>query len=67
MNNTEFDGKCAFAVSVRSPEGAPEHKPQYTLTRGDRTYGFLGPVPKALFQIIPGSAERAHRKWDASR
>ncbi|KGN30232.1 hypothetical protein N802_09485 [Knoellia sinensis KCTC 19936] len=64
---TEFDGKCAFAISVGAVDSAPEHKPTHTLTRDGRTYGFLGPVPKLLFRIIPGSAARAHRRWDLTR
>lgn len=59
----EFDGKCAFAVSVGAVKSAPDHKPRWTTTRNGKTYGFLGPVPKLLFLAIPGSAARAHARW----
>ena len=61
----EFDGKCAFAVSVGATDKAPEAKPQHTLVCDGRTYGFLGPVPKLLFRLVPGSERRAHRAWAA--
>ncbi|WP_300681465.1 hypothetical protein [Nocardioides sp.] len=60
-----FNGVCAFAVSVGGAAKAPEAKPQYTLTRDGVTYGFLGAVPRLLFRILPGSAERAQRYWSA--
>lgn len=65
MSNDQmaFDGKCAFAVSVGGAAKAPEAKPKYTVTRNGVTYGFLGIVPKVLFQAIPGSAARADRLW----
>lgn len=58
-----FDGKCAFAVSVGAAAKAPDANPNYTVTANGTTYGFLGIVPKTLFQIIPGSAARADRAW----
>lgn len=62
--NMAFDGKCAFAVSVGGAKSAPDASIKYTVTKNGKTYGFLGAVPKTLFQIIPGSAERADRAWD---
>lgn len=59
-NAIEFDGKCAFAVSVGAPHKAPDAKPEYTLVKDGKTYGFLSPVPKFLFRILPGSTKRAH-------
>ena len=61
--NLEFDGKCAFAMSVGGAKHAPDAKPRYTVTKNGKTYGFVGAVPKALFQLIPGSAERADAAW----
>ena len=62
-DNLAFDGKCAFAVSVGGAAKAPDANPKYTVTVNGTTYGFLGVVPKVLFQIIPGSAARADRAW----
>lgn len=59
-----MDGKCAFAVSVGGAAKAPDANPKHTLTRNGTTYGFLGVVPKVLFQLIPGSAARADRLWE---
>jgi hypothetical protein len=58
-----MDGKCAFAVYVGGATKAPDAKPGYTITVNGTTYGFLGPVPKLLFRLIPGSAARADRLW----
>ncbi|WP_125568310.1 hypothetical protein [Nocardioides baekrokdamisoli] len=58
-----FDGKCAFAVSVGGIRSAPDANPKYFVEKNGTTYGFLGAVPKTLFQIIPGSAARADAAW----
>ena len=58
-----MDGRCAFAVSVGGAAKAPDARPRHTITRNGTTYGFLGPVPKLLFRIVPGSAARADRLW----
>lgn len=58
-----FGGKCAFAVSVGGHNKAPDANPKYFVEKRGTTYGFVGIVPKWLFQIIPGSAERADRAW----
>ncbi|WP_422935389.1 hypothetical protein [Sinomonas sp. P47F7] len=60
---TEFDGKCAFALSVGPAAKAPEGKPEHILVRDGKTYVFSAAVPKWLFQIIPGSADRAQKNW----
>ncbi len=62
-----FDGKCAFAVSVGGAQKAPAANPKYTVTKDGRTYGFVGAVPKVLFQLIPGSAARAEKAWVKSQ
>ncbi|MER6126510.1 hypothetical protein ABT173_28625 [Streptomyces sp. NPDC001795] len=59
----EFDGKCAFALSVGPAEKAPLGNPKHVLVKDGKTYVFAGAVPKWLFQIIPGSAARAHKHW----
>jgi hypothetical protein len=60
---TAFDNKCAFAVSVGGAAKAPDANPKYFVEKNGTTYGFLGAVPKFLFQVIPGSAARADRLW----
>ena len=61
----EFDGLCAFAVSVGPASKAPAGKPSVSLVRDGKTYLFSGVVPKVLFQLIPGSARRAQQHWAA--
>lgn len=63
----EFDGKCAFAVSVAGGERAPTGKSEHTVIRDGKTYVFVGAVPKLLVQLIPGSARRAQARWAAGR
>ena len=60
----EFDGKCAFALSAGAgPDKAPAGNPKYTLTQDGTTYVFKAAVPRWLFKTIPGSAERARKRW----
>ncbi|MBO0842106.1 MAG: hypothetical protein J2O46_02895 [Nocardioides sp.] len=59
----EFGGKCAFGVGLGGPSKAPEGKPQHTVVKDGKTYVFSSAIPKMLFNVIPGSAERAHKKW----
>lgn len=61
----EFGGQCAFGVAFAGAK-APAGKPQHTLVKDGRTYVFSAAVPKLLFQLIPGSAERAQRKWNGA-
>jgi len=63
VNTPEFDGKCAFATSLGPPSKAPRGKPKHTLEVDGKTYVFFGAVPKLLFRLIPGSAERAEAHW----
>jgi YHS domain-containing protein len=59
----EFDGKCAFAVSMGSAK-APDGKPAHSLVKNGHTYYFSAAVPKLLFRIIPGSEARARARWE---
>ena len=64
----EFGGKCAFALSAGAPAAkAPAGNPKHTLVVDGKTYVFKAAVPKLLFKLIPGSAERAQKKWAASQ
>ncbi|MFS4456975.1 hypothetical protein [Maribacter sp. 2304DJ31-5] len=57
----EYDGKCAFALSLgKTP---PVTKEKYTLTKNGRTFSFLNPVAKFLFKILPNSIEKADKVW----
>lgn len=60
----EFDGRCAFALSLGPAEKAPLGNPDCTLDVDGRTLVFVGAVPRFLFRLIPGSAERAKRHWE---
>ncbi|MEE2524093.1 hypothetical protein V1639_15225 [Pseudarthrobacter sp. J75] len=62
-NTLEFDGKCAFALSVGAVEKAPTSNPKYTVVRNGKTYGFLGALARVLFLVIPGSERRAQAAW----
>ena len=57
----EFDGKCAFAVSLgkRDVPGNSRH----TLTADGRTYVFSNPVAKFLWRILPGRRRKAEANW----
>lgn len=59
----EFDGRCAFALSVGPASKAPAGKAKHTLVKDGKTYVFAGGVPMWLFKVIPGSAERAEKRW----
>ncbi|WP_116205280.1 hypothetical protein [Amycolatopsis circi] len=65
MAAPEFDGKCAFALSLGPAGKAPAGKAQHALEVDGKTYYFVGAVPKLLFRLIPGSRERAERRWAA--
>lgn len=65
-NNAEFDGKCAFALSVAAADKAPDGKAKHLLVKDGKTYVFAAAVPKWLFMAIPGSAERARKRWVAA-
>lgn len=65
MSTPEFGGTCAFALSLGPADRAPRGKPGCTLERDGHTYVFAGAVPRFLFRVLPGSAERAERHWAA--
>lgn len=62
----EFEGRCAFALSIGRTSNTPRGKSDYRLTRNGNRYFFAGGLQKILFRLIPGSLTRAHRNWDAS-
>ncbi len=57
----EYDGNCAFAVSLgKTP---PSANKKYTLTKNGKTYAFMNPVAKFLFKLFPNSIEKADYNW----
>lgn len=66
MQGPEFDGRCAFGVSLGGAK-APTGKAEHTLVKDGKTYVFSAAIPKMLFNLVPGSAERARRKWASQR
>lgn len=62
-DNIACDGRCAFAVSLGGVAKAPAANPKYTVEKNGKTYGFVGLIPKLIFQAIPGSAKRADKAW----
>ncbi|SNZ00567.1 hypothetical protein [Flagellimonas pacifica] len=65
-NNTfEYDGKCAFALSLGKE--APKTNGKHTITKGGKTYTFLNPVAKFLFKLFPNSIQKADTAWNKNR
>ena len=62
-SSTEFDGQCAFAVSVGKlgVPGAPKHR---VVTDG-QTYLFKNGVARMLWRAFPGRQARAREVWNA--
>ncbi|MGX1929217.1 hypothetical protein [Flagellimonas sp. 2504JD4-2] len=61
-NNFEYEGKCAFAMSLGKE--APRTNGKYTLTKDGKTYTFLNPVAKFLFKMFPYSVQKADAAWN---
>ena len=57
----EFDGECAFAMSLGKPGavGSPNH----ALADGDKTYYFQNGVAKFLWKVLPNRVEKATSAW----
>jgi hypothetical protein len=60
-NTPEFDGECAFAVSLgkRQVEGSPEQ----ALVEGDKTYYFKNGAARFLWKLLPNRAPKADAAW----
>lgn len=59
----EYDGECAFALSLgRQADG----KESQQITEGDRVYYFANPVAKLIWKVMPNRAAKADENW-ASR
>ena len=62
IKNIEYNGKCAFALSLgKTP---PETNQKHILVKNGKTYSFLNPVAKFLFKVFPKSIEKADNNWN---
>ena len=65
MNNDtttpEFNGDCAFAVSVGKLDvpGAPKH----SAVEDGKTYYFKNPVARFLWKVLPDRTAKADEVW----
>lgn len=58
----EFDGHCAFAVSIGAEP--PKTNRKHFLTVDGKTYTFLNPMAKFVFWLTQRrSIEKAQRNW----
>jgi hypothetical protein len=70
-NPPEFNGRCAFAVSLGKKEVAG--RTECHAVQDGKTYLFSNPVAKFLWSILPGRKHKAESVWrsraslDASR
>ncbi len=59
----EFDGQCAFAVSL-GKKGV-QGKPNHNVVRDGKKYLFSNPVAKLLWSLLPGRRAKAEANWSA--
>lgn len=57
----EFDGQCAFALSV-GKKGVAGQETVYAIQDGKR-YLFSNPVAKFLWHVLPGRKKKAQVNW----
>jgi hypothetical protein len=57
----EFDGQCAFAVSVGKTDvdGSPSHR----LEDGDKIYYFKNGAARFLWKVLPDRSAKATEAW----
>jgi YHS domain-containing protein len=58
----EFGGTCALGVGLGLGSKAPEGKAKYAVEKGGKTYYLSGPLPKLIFEHVPGMVARAEKK-----
>jgi len=61
-SKAEFDGLCAFALSVGKKD-VPGGE-NCSLDRQSKIYNFSNPVAKLLFRILPGRVDKAEKTWN---
>jgi|GEM_PF-745521 len=59
--DTEFEGACAFALSVGKPDvpGSSDHQ----LVDGKKTYYFSNGVARFLWKVLPNRQKKANATW----
>jgi hypothetical protein len=67
INNLEFSGKCAFALSLgkNDVDGG-----RSKLVLGSNVYSFSNPIAKILFQFLPGREKRIQKAkicWESQQ
>ena len=60
-NDVEYDGHCAFAVSLGKTD---VHGGKAQSTIGGKTYSFSNPIAKFLFSLLPKRIEKADKIWE---
>ena len=58
---TEYDGHCAFAVSLGKKNVMGNER--YSLIEGGRKYLFSNRVAKLLWRVVPGRKKKAEANW----
>jgi hypothetical protein len=58
----EYDGKCAFALSLGKTPSDTNKK--YLLTKNGKTYAFLNPIARFLFKLSSKNIEKADKNWN---
>jgi hypothetical protein len=59
----QFDGECAFAVSLGKSDVAGSAKHQ--VVADGSTYYFKNPVARFLWRILPNRSQKAEGAWAA--
>jgi len=60
----QFDGHCAFAVSLGKTEVPGKGTCQ--AVRDGKTYFFSNPIARFLWSVLPGARKRAEANWRSS-
>ena len=61
MDKPQYDGQCAFAVSLgKKAEGMEKHQ----IVKDGKIYYFSNAIAKFLFKILPGRLAKAEANWN---
>lgn len=61
ISKPEFNGQCAFAVSLGKKNVDCNGK--YNIEKNGKKYNFSNPVAKLLWQVLPGRKQKAESNW----
>ena len=61
LSNAEFNGQCAFAVSVGKKDVKCDGS--HYVIQNDKKYLFSNPVAKFLWKVLPGRKQKAESNW----